>query len=187
MQESFLSTSLTSRDCKFHPMYNPDKILRCEPSDECALVKQMTEHKQSCCVPSVSHYYSTDLLMYMAPSDRLARWIGRGSRITGGTMPQRPSCLRKEHNERTYSDWHPPLTYHMNLTKCNKQLLLQAATAVHHYEIHHCQHKLHWWHPSSSSLLAMFSVYSYFPFFASVISHKHLGKSISTSTCNVWP
>jgi hypothetical protein len=33
----------------------------------------------------------------------------------------------------------------------------------------------------------MFSVYSYFPFFASVISHKHLGKSISTSTCNVWP
>lgn len=38
-----------------------------------------------------------------------------------------------------------------------------------------------------SSLLALFSFSSCFPFFASVISHKHLGKSISTSTCNVRP
>jgi hypothetical protein len=73
-QENFLWTSLTSRYCTLHPLYNPDyKILKCEPFDDCTPENQLTEDTKLWCSVSklllLDWCVSPELLMYMALSD----------------------------------------------------------------------------------------------------------------------
>lgn len=156
------------------------------------IVVSETDRKQTNQLRSLSHcHLIKPSLISQCTWHRLtclARWIGSGSRIMRsnaiGTF-----LLEGRNVIKDVPAWHPPTpphTYCMTLT-------MQLTTSV--MSSHSCSPLRFTTNNLTfciggiphSSLLALFSFYSCFPFLASVISHKHLGKSISTSTCNVRP
>lgn len=116
----------------------------------------------------------------------LARWIGRGSRI----MRSNAIGIFLLEDRNVINDvpaWHPPSPllhdpHHAINSFCYEQPELFTTVRFTTNNITVCIGGT-----PPSSQLALFSFHSCFSFFASVISHKHLGKSISTSTRNVRP
>lgn len=72
----------------------------------------------------------------MAPSDPVLqdRWEEE--------QCHRPFCLREECNERSRSDWHPPLDLPYDPHQVQLTSVVTSSHTVYHHEIHHCQHKL---------------------------------------------
>lgn len=68
---------------------------------------------------------------------RSCKMDGRRSNAT-----KTPFCLREECNERSHSDWHPPLDLPYDLHQVQLTISVISSHTVYHHEIHHCQHKL---------------------------------------------